>query len=88
MQLTADISLYPLQEDYIPPIDSFIADLNNNPELTVVTNAMSTQVVGEFDAVFAAVKAALASSAERFGQQVLVCKFIPAALPIKDWPNE
>ncbi len=83
-QLTAELSLYPLRDEYIPVIDSFIADLNRNPQLTVITNAMSTQVQGDYDAVFQAVKEVLARSADAFGQQLLVCKFIADKLPITD----
>ena len=84
MRLTAELSLYPLQEDYIPVIDAFIAELNTPPGLTVITNAMSTQVSGDYDAVFALVKSALAHSVETFGRQVLVCKFIADDLLAED----
>ncbi len=76
MKLTAELSLYPLQDEYIPVIDAIIAELNSHTELKVRTNAMSTQVSGDYSTVFCAIQAALAHSAERFGRQVLVCKFI------------
>ena len=78
--LTAELSLYPLQQDYVRVIQGFIDDLNARPGLRVVTNAMSTQIQGEHDSVMAAVSEVLRLSAERFGDQVLVCKFIPMAL--------
>ena len=53
MRIAVDISLYPLDEDYVPPIKDFIERLNRHPELHVETNAMSTQVSGEHDRVFA-----------------------------------
>ncbi len=83
MKLTAELSLYPLQDDYIPLIQAFIAACREHDELTLVTNAMSTQVCGDYERVFAVVSAALRDSAERFGRQVLVCKFIPGELDIK-----
>jgi uncharacterized protein YqgV (UPF0045/DUF77 family) len=76
MKLTAELSLYPLQEDYIPVIDAIIAELNERAELKVQTNAMSTQISGDYALVFSAIQAALAQSVDRFGRQVLVCKFI------------
>ena len=82
MKLTAELSLYPLQEDYIPVIDSFIDHCRENQGLTIVTNAMSTQICGEHDKVFEAVSSALQKSFQRYGKQVLVCKFIPAELDI------
>jgi uncharacterized protein YqgV (UPF0045/DUF77 family) len=54
MRTAVEISLYPLDADYVPPIKDFIARLNAHAGLTVVTNAMSTQIAGEHDAVFAA----------------------------------
>jgi uncharacterized protein YqgV (UPF0045/DUF77 family) len=51
MQIGVEISLYPLNADYIPPIRDFIARLNTEPRLRIVTNAMSTQVFGDYDVV-------------------------------------
>ncbi|MDP5070765.1 MAG: hypothetical protein NWQ45_07690 [Congregibacter sp.] len=84
MTLTAELSLYPLNQDYIPVIQSFIDKLRERDGLIVVTNAMSTQIQGEHQAVMSAVSDALLASAERSGPgQVLVCKFIPMALAIQ-----
>ena len=76
MKLTAELSLYPLQDDYIPVIDAIIADLNKQPGLKVHTNALSTQISGDYTTVFSVIQSALAESVARFGRQVLVCKFI------------
>jgi len=54
MRIAVEISLYPLDADYVPPIKDFIERLNRQPGLRVETNAMSTQVSGEHDRVFAA----------------------------------
>ena len=51
MDIGVEISLYPLQQDFIPPIRDFINRLNVDSRLRVVTNSMSTQVFGEYDAV-------------------------------------
>jgi uncharacterized protein YqgV (UPF0045/DUF77 family) len=53
MRIAVDISLYPLDADFVPPIRDFIERLNAHAELRVETNAMSTQVAGEHDRVFA-----------------------------------
>lgn len=53
MRIAVDISLYPLDADYVPPIKDFIERLNGHPDLRIETNAMSTQVSGEHDRVFA-----------------------------------
>lgn len=83
MDVTAELSLYPLQEDYIPVIQRFIAQLAAAGDTAVVTNAMSTQISGDASAVFGIVQAALEASYRDFGKQVLVCKFIPGLLPIQ-----
>ncbi len=83
MKLTAELSLYPLQEDYIPVIQSFIDQLAANHELKVVTNAMSTQLCGNTDQVFSVINEILQDSYSRYGKQVLVCKFIPGELDIR-----
>ncbi|MBN7795415.1 YkoF family thiamine/hydroxymethylpyrimidine-binding protein [Parahaliea mediterranea] len=83
MQLTAEFSLYPLQEEYIPVIRDFIDALHQHGDLKIVTNAMSTQVCGDFDRVFAIVRQELKASHERHGKQILVCKFIPGELDIR-----
>lgn len=83
-ELTAELSLYPLDGDYLAIISRYIADLNERPGLTVVTNAMSTQLCGDHDVVMKAVSDTLRASAGCFGAQVLVCKFIPMRLAITD----
>lgn len=83
MTLTAELSLYPLDENYIPVIQSLIDDIQEREDLIVVTNAMSTQIQGEHEAVMKAVSDTLLASAQRHGsRQVLVCKFIPMLLDI------
>ncbi|MFT4822400.1 MAG: hypothetical protein ACJAUG_003008 [Halioglobus sp.] len=82
MKLTAELSLYPLNEEYIPIIQAFIDALNLHSKLTIITNAMSTQVCGDYEVVFRAVQQELAANYQRFGKQVLVIKFIVGELDI------
>lgn len=82
MKLTAELSLYPVQENYIEVIQAFIDAVRAYPDLQVVTNAMSTQVCGDYTQVFELVSEALAASMRRFGKQVLVVKFIPWELEL------
>jgi uncharacterized protein YqgV (UPF0045/DUF77 family) len=51
MQTSIDISYYPLLEEFIPEVQSFIDRLNEYSEISVKTNGMSTQVFGEYKAV-------------------------------------
>lgn len=48
MKASVEISYYPLNEEFIPTIISFLERINNYPELKVVTNGMSTQIFGEY----------------------------------------
>ncbi len=84
MKLTAELSLYPLQEDYVAVIRDFIDAARGAGDIDVVTNAMSTQVAGEHQRVFDIVCKELAASYEKFGAQVLVAKFIPGIVELDD----
>jgi len=55
MKIAVDISLYPLDADFLRPIRDVIARLNEHDGLEVVTNPMSTQIRGDYDVVMAAV---------------------------------
>jgi uncharacterized protein YqgV (UPF0045/DUF77 family) len=57
MRTAVEISLYPLDSDYVPPIKDFINRLNRHAGISVTTNAMSTQIAGEHDVVFAVLAA-------------------------------
>ncbi|ESP92904.1 MULTISPECIES: YkoF family thiamine/hydroxymethylpyrimidine-binding protein [Pseudoalteromonas] len=80
MQLSVEISKYPLHSDYIPFIKSFIERLNEHEGLTVITNTMSTQVFGEFDLVMSVIQSQMKASFEQYGKCVFVCKFISGDL--------
>ncbi|MFV0478043.1 MAG: YkoF family thiamine/hydroxymethylpyrimidine-binding protein [Parahaliea sp.] len=82
MKLTVEMSLYPLQDEYLPVIQGFIERLHQHQNLRIITNAMSTQVCGDFDQVFNLVSEQLKANVEQYGRQILVCKFIPAELDI------
>ena len=77
MKMTAELSVYPLRDNFKEAVLGFIDELLATEDIVAVTNSMSTQVSGEDEAVFRAIQAALRVSYERFGRQVLVAKFIP-----------
>lgn len=83
MKLTAELSLYPLQDNYLDVIKTFIDAAREFNDLTIITNAMSTQVCGDYDRVLALIGRGLKTSYEKFGRQVLVCKLIPGELAIR-----
>ena len=76
MHVAIELSLYPLADEFIPPILDFIGRLRAQPGLAVVTNSMSTQVSGEFDVVFGALRAEMARSFEAKRRAVFVMKVL------------
>jgi uncharacterized protein YqgV (UPF0045/DUF77 family) len=76
MHITIEISLYPLDADYIPPIKAFIDRLNAYPELKVTTNAMSTQVGGEHHRLFEILAKETALTFDQPGRKVFVMKVL------------
>jgi len=76
MRTAIDISLYPLDSDYIPPIKAFIERLNTYAELEVSTNALSTHVSGEHQRVFEILAKETAVTFAEAGRKVFVMKVI------------
>ena len=74
MKVAVDISLYPLDADFVPPIKDVIDRLNAHENLEVWTNAMSTQLVGDFDDVMDALKKELGTTFEQIPKGVCVMK--------------
>ena len=76
MHTAIEISLYPLDADFIPPIQDFIDRLNTYPDLKVTTNAMSTQIAGEHQRVFEILAKETAASFAQTGRKVFVMKVL------------
>ena len=76
MKIAVDISLYPLDADFIPPIDDVIERLNSHDGIEVVTNAMSTQLRGEYDIVMAALNQEILGTFERVPKAVFAIKIL------------
>ncbi|QSX42166.1 YkoF family thiamine/hydroxymethylpyrimidine-binding protein [Shewanella cyperi] len=82
MKLTAEISMYPLKEDYVAPIRWFIQRLDSYPNIERRTNAMATQVVGDYAEVMQMLATEMQAAHQQFGKAVFVCKFIGGALDL------
>jgi uncharacterized protein YqgV (UPF0045/DUF77 family) len=76
MDIGVEISLYPLHDDYIPPIRGFIDRLNADNRFKVITNDMSTQVFGPYEEVMEALTRELRPTFERDGKAVFVMKVL------------
>jgi uncharacterized protein YqgV (UPF0045/DUF77 family) len=76
MQVAVDISLYPLDADFIPPIKDVIERLKGYPDLQVVTNPMSTQVRGEYADVMAALTREIGKTFEQVPKAVFAIRIL------------
>ena len=76
MNIGVEISLYPLRNDFIPPIRGFIDRLNADGRFKVVTNDMSTQVFGRYDEVMEALTRELRPTFEHDGKSIFVMKVL------------
>src|SRR3974390_267229 len=76
MHIAVEISLYPLDANYIPSIKDFIDRLTRYPEIRVVTNAMSTQISGEHARVFEVLAKETAQTFAEQGRRVFVMKVL------------
>lgn len=87
MRITAELSLYPLQPGFVGPITDFIHGLRAQPGIEVVSNQMSTQIRGDFDAVMGAITSTSRSCMERVHPVVLVAKILNSDLDIGSPPR-
>lgn len=82
MKTTIEISNYPLNADYIHPIQDFIDRINAHANITVKVNATSTHIVGEIDEVMPILQQEIKSSFEKYGKMIFVMKVLNGALDI------
>ena len=76
MQITAELSFYPLCDDYIAPIKAYIEALNQIDGLEVRTHALSTELFGDYDIVMQAIQETTKKAFETDGGVVLVAKYL------------
>lgn len=76
MRIAVDISLYPLDKNFLPPIQDVIERLNAHELLEVVTNPMSTQIRGEYDVVMRALNQEIRVSFEQMPKAVFAIKIL------------
>ncbi len=76
MLVRVDISLYPLNENFIPPIDDVIERFNQYDEIDVTTNSMSTQLQGDYAVVMGALNTELKTTFERLPKAVFAIKIL------------
>lgn len=76
------MSLYPLSDDFLSIITETVERLAKENGVQVVTNQMSTQITGEFDAVMNVVRSEVLATFQANEKAVFVCKFLNKAIEI------
>jgi uncharacterized protein YqgV (UPF0045/DUF77 family) len=79
MKTSVEISYYPLDQEFVPPIREFIDRINKYDGLVAKTNGMSTQIFGEYDIVMNALVREIGQSFQN-PHSVFVMKVINADL--------
>lgn len=76
MNISAELSLYPLSDDYIAIVKGYLADLNRFEGLEVRTHALSTEIFGDFETVMQAIQSATKTVFDADPAAVLVAKYL------------
>jgi uncharacterized protein YqgV (UPF0045/DUF77 family) len=71
-----EISLYPLANEFVAPIADFIARLNRDARLKVITNSMSTQIFGPYDLVLGEIVREMKTTMQNEPKVVFVMKVL------------
>ena len=87
MKIVADMSLYPLKDGPIPNIIDFIKEIQNQDGIEVVTNQLSSQLSGEFEAVTSAINHCMLKAMEAPNTVVLVVKYLNIDVELQRAPS-
>ena len=87
MKIVADMSLYPLKEGPIPNIIEFIKDLRHQDDIEIVSNQLSTQIRGDFEAVTGAINHCMRRAMTAPNTVVLVVKYLNIDVELKRAPS-
>ena len=75
MQLSVELTLMPLKDDFIPTIKKFIKELRNSG-FTVLENPLSTQIYGDYDTLMPFLNEQIKASFENQNICVLTMKIV------------
>ena len=76
MEISVDISMYPLQQDYEAPILAFITQLEKEDSVEVVRNELSTQIHGDYKTIMALLEKEMFSVFTEIPDSIFVLKFV------------
>ena len=74
MKISVEISMYPLVEQYRPPINNFIERLSQNSELEIEYGRMSTFFFGDYQQIMPLLKDEIQTTLKAIPQSVFVIK--------------
>jgi uncharacterized protein YqgV (UPF0045/DUF77 family) len=87
MQTTAELSLYPLTENYATVVTDYILEFEKYSGIEIEVNGLSTQLFGEYELVWKAVQEVTRKLFEE-QRAVLVMKIAGAELKKENLPDE
>lgn len=76
MKISVELSLYPLDDQFLPIIQDIVERLMSDQRVEAIVNTMSTQIFGDFESVMAVVNETVEYSFKTYGKQVFVAKFL------------
>lgn len=76
MQVSIEISMYPLADDFCQPIIDFINRLEAHEQVNVARNSMSTQIFGEYHTIMALMTDEILIALEQNPHTIFVLKLI------------
>lgn len=76
MEISVDISMYPLQREFEAPILAFIDMLEKDESVEVVRNELSTQVHGEYKTIMTLLEKEMFSVFSEIPDSIFVMKFV------------
>jgi len=76
MEVSVDISMYPLQKDFEAPILAFISALEKEASVEVVRNELSTQIHGDYKTIMTLLEKEMFSVFTEIPDSIFVLKFV------------
>tara|TARA_B100001750_G_C15416149_1_gene550380 strand:- start:866 stop:1114 length:249 start_codon:yes stop_codon:yes gene_type:complete len=76
MRVSVDISLYPLDKDFVPPINDVIERLQAHDSIKIFINPMAAQLVGEYDDIMFALKQEIGETFKKIPNAVFTIKIL------------
>jgi uncharacterized protein YqgV (UPF0045/DUF77 family) len=83
MQITVELSFYPLHQSFGSQILEFIGELKGDERLRIRTNSLSTQISGDFETVMQQVTRAVKRGFSAQVKAVVVMKMFNEALELE-----